>query len=163
MSEASRVEELMQHAEPEEFDLCKVLASTTAAYRDVYPQRQFELADDVGAAVTQGSPELLIQMLDKLVNNAVDFSDADDIISIGLSAEDSSLQLTISNPGPKLPERMRSQLFDSMVSVRPGAGDKHLGLGLYIAKLIAEGHGGKIQADNTDIGVRFTVTLPRVP
>ena len=163
MSEASRVEELMQHAEPEEFDLCKVLASTTAAYRDVYPQRQFELTDDVGAAVTQGSPELLIQMLDKLVNNAVDFSDADDIISIGLSAEDSSLQLTISNPGPKLPERMRSQLFDSMVSVRPGAGDKHLGLGLYIAKLIAEGHGGKIQADNTDIGVRFTVTLPRVP
>ena len=163
MSEASRVEELMQHAEPEEFDLCKVLASTTAAYRDVYPRRQFELAVDVDAAVTQGSPELLIQMLDKLVNNAVDFSDEDDIIAIGLSSEDSSLQLTISNPGPELPERMRSQLFDSMVSVRPGAGDKHLGLGLYIAKLIAEGHGGKIQADNTDIGVRFTVTLPRAP
>jgi len=163
MSEASRVEELMQHAEPEEFDLCKVLESTAAAYRDVYPKRTFELTGNVDDAVTQGSPELLIQMLDKLVDNAVDFSGEHDVITIGLSAEDSSLLLTISNPGPKLPEQMRSQLFDSMVSVRPGAGDKHLGLGLYIAKLIAEGHGGKIQADNTDVGVRFTVTLPRVP
>ncbi len=162
MSEASRVEELMQHAEPEEFDLRKVLASTAAAYRDVYPKRTFELTHEVDDAVTQGSPELLIQMLDKLVDNAVDFSDEHDVITIGLSAEDSSLQLTISNPGPKLPETMRSQLFDSMVSVRPGAGDKHLGLGLYVAKLIAEGHGGKIQADNTDIGVRFTVVLPRL-
>ena len=162
MSEASRVEELMQHAEPEEFDLCKVLESTAAAYRDVYPKRTFELTGSVDDAMTQGSPELLIQMLDKLVDNAVDFSGEHDVITIGLSADDSSLQLTISNPGPELPEKMRSQLFDSMVSVRPGAGDKHLGLGLYIAKLIAEGHGGKIQADNTDVGVRFSVVLPRL-
>jgi len=161
MSEASRVEELMQHAEPEVFDLCKVLASTAAAYRDVYPTRKFDLTDDMDEALTQGSPELLIQMLDKLVGNAVDFSAEHDAISIGLSTDDSSLQLTVSNPGPNLPEQMRSQLFDSMVSVRPGSGDKHLGLGLYVAKLIAEGHGGKIQADNTDVGVRFIVLLPR--
>jgi signal transduction histidine kinase len=162
MSEASRVEELMQHAEPEDFDLCKVLQSTTAAYRDVYPKRKFELASDIEEAATQGSPELLIQMLDKLVDNAVEFSADDDTIKIGLSSDSSSLQLTICNPGPKLPEQMRSQLFDSMVSVRPGAGEKHLGLGLYIAKLIAEGHGGRIEADNTDTGVCFTVVLPPV-
>ena len=54
---------------------------------------------------------------------------------------------------------MRSQLFDSMVSVRTGD-DKHLGLGLYVAKLIAEGHGGRISAENTDAGVRFLVTIP---
>jgi len=162
MSEASRVEELMQHAEPDNFDLCKVLQSTTAAYRDVYPKRKFELDSSIDEAATQGSPELLIQMLDKLVDNAVEFSADDDTIKIGLSSDNSSLQLTISNPGPKLPEQMRSQLFDSMVSVRSGTGEKHLGLGLYIAKLIAEGHGGRIEADNTDTGVCFTVVLPPV-
>ena len=56
---------------------------------------------------------------------------------------------------------MRSQLFDSMVSVRSGKNSKHLGLGLYVAKLIAEGHGGRIAANNVDGGVRFTVTVPR--
>jgi signal transduction histidine kinase len=51
-------------------------------------------------------------------------------------------------------------MFDSMVSVRSGDSDRHLGLGLYIARLIAAGHGGKISADNIDDGVRMRVTLP---
>ncbi len=56
---------------------------------------------------------------------------------------------------------MRTQLFDSMVSVREGGDDKHLGLGLYVAKLIAEGHGGTIAASNDTDGVTFTVSLPK--
>jgi signal transduction histidine kinase len=48
-----------------------------------------------------------------------------------------------------------------MVSVRGGGDSQHLGLGLYVAKLIAEGHGGRISADNIEGGVRFTVTVPR--
>jgi signal transduction histidine kinase len=52
-------------------------------------------------------------------------------------------------------------MFDSMVSMRAGESSRHLGLGLYIAKLIAEGHGGRIAADNVDGGVVFEVRLPR--
>ena len=70
-------------------------------------------------------------------------------------------EVSVTNPGPPLPERMRSQMFDSMVSMRGGENTRHLGLGLYVAKLIAEGHGGNIRADNVDGGVRFTVTVPR--
>jgi len=160
MSEASRVEELMRHAEPENFDLIKVLGSTVAAYRDVYPTHRFEFLTDLQAGPTQGSPELLIQMLDKLVENAVDFSAAGDAIEIALRRDTGQLAVSVSNPGPALPERMRTQLFDSMVSVRGDAGQRHLGLGLYVAKLIAEGHGGSISADNIEGGVCFTVMLP---
>ncbi len=161
MSEASRVEELMKNAEPERFDLCAVLESTTGAYADAYPDRVFAFSGDVAEAVTNGSPELLIQMLDKLVDNAVGFSRDGDTITIALTAADDTLQLSVTNPGPPLPERMRAQLFDSMVSVRSGKDSKHLGLGLYVARLIAEGHGGRIDADNVDGGVCFTVSLPR--
>ena len=160
MSEASRVEELMQHAEPEAFDLVAVLRSTVAAYRDVYPARQFDLTTELDAGPMRGSPELLIQMLDKLVDNAVDFSSDGDVIQIDLGRNAGHLLISVSNPGPALPERMRTQLFDSMVSVRNKNSDRHLGLGLYVAKLIAEGHGGSISADNIDCGVRFTVLLP---
>ena len=38
--------------------------------------------------------------------------------------------------------------------------ERHLGLGLYIAKLIVEGHGGKIAANNIDGGVEFAVKFP---
>ncbi|MGH8196168.1 MAG: ATP-binding protein, partial [Woeseiaceae bacterium] len=70
--------------------------------------------------------------------------------------------IAVTNPGPPLPERMRSQLFDSMVSVRPDESGKHLGLGLYIARLIAVGHGGSIAALNVEGGVSFEVRLPSV-
>jgi len=163
MSEASRVEELMAHAEPESFDLRAVLASTVVAYRDVYTQRMFAFDSDIESAAMQGSPELIIQMLDKLVDNAVGFSDDGDTITLGLEREHDTLLLSVSNPGPPLPERMRHQLFDSMVSMRPGDDNKHLGLGLYVAKLIAEGHGGKINAENTDDGAIFRVSLPVPP
>lgn len=161
MSEASRVEELMRNAEPERFDLRAVLDSITQAYGDAYAGRVFEFKCDVDAAAAEGSPELLIQMLDKLVDNAVDFSDNGDTISISLSGTEGNFEITVSNPGPPLPERMRSQMFDSMVSMRGGKDSKHLGLGLYVARLIAEGHGGRISADNTDGGVCFTVSVPR--
>jgi len=160
MSEASRVEELMEHAEPESFDLRQVLRSTIDAYRDVYTERHFNFDCTLAAAPATGSPELLIQMLDKLVDNAVGFSMTDDTINIGLSKENDNLLMTVMNPGPPLPLRMRSALFDSMVSMRGGENSRHLGLGLYIAKLIAEGHGGSIAADNVPDGVVFEVRLP---
>ena len=161
MSEANRVEELMTNAEPEVFDLREVLESTVNAYRDVYKGRSFEFDCELADANMQGSPELLIQMLDKLVDNAVDFSQENDTISIGLKETDNSREISVANPGPPLPERMRTQMFDSMVSMRPGQDARHLGLGLYIARLIATGHGGRISADNADDGVILRVRLPK--
>ena len=67
------------------------------------------------------------------------------------------------NKGPLLPEEMRGKLFQSMVSVRgerrgeTGA-EPHLGLGLYIAQLIAEFHGGSISAENLASGGGVAVT-----
>ena len=55
MSEASRVEELMTHAEPERFDLRIVLESTVAAYRDVYAERQFVFEPGTDTATMEGS------------------------------------------------------------------------------------------------------------
>jgi len=160
MSEANRVEELMQHAEFEKLDFVKVLDASIAAYRDAWPERQFVFSTDLHSAALRGSPELLIQMLDKLVDNAVDFSTTADTIQIDLQRGDTGLLLTVSNPGPPLPEQMRTQIFDSMVSVGRKHGGRHLGLGLYIARLIAEGHGGSIGADNIEGGVCFSISLP---
>lgn len=161
MSEASRVEELMTNVEPESFDFRKVLDSTVAAYRDVYKERSFEFDCELSSLSAAGSPELLIQMLDKLIDNAVDFSNRGDTITVRLTASDDEIEVSVMNPGPPLPERMRTQVFDSMVSVRSGDSTRHLGLGLYIARLIAAGHGGRIDADNVEGGVAVRVVLPR--
>ena len=159
MSEANRVEELMQNAELGRFDLDAVLSATARAYTDAYPERRFDYSGE--SADVEGSPELLIQMLDKLVDNAVGFSAPGDTVVLELSQSESGINLAVENPGPPLPDRLRGQLFDSLVSVRKQGDNRHLGLGLYVARLIAEGHGGSIVAANTDDGVRFVVSLPR--
>jgi signal transduction histidine kinase len=60
---------------------------------------------------------------------------------------------------------MRARLFESMISVRAAAGagaTPHLGLGLYVARLIAEFHGGAIEAADRPggDGVIVRVHLP---
>lgn len=161
MSEASRTEQLIENAEPEIFDLAKALGSTIAAYNDAWPERRFVFDNRAADSNVFGSPELIIQMLDKLADNAVDFSTVGDEIRISLDGDARNVIVSVFNPGPPLPQNMRSQLFHSMVSIRDSGKKRHLGLGLYIARLIAEGHGGTISADNADGGVVFIIRLPR--
>src|SRR5712691_878570 len=101
-----------------------------------------------------GAPDLYAQMLDKLAANAADFATGEEPIRIRLEARDSQATLTVSNRGPRLPEAMAGKLFESMVSMRrpDGSREPHLGLGLYIARLIAEFHGGSARALNREDG-----------
>jgi len=160
MSEASRTEELIENAEPEVFDIGAVLESTVAAYDDAWPERQFVLSNNSTDATVRGSPELIIQMLDKLADNAVEFSATGDVITISLDSDANHVVIGVTNPGQPLPENMRTEIFHSMVSVRSDDSGKHLGFGLFIARLIAEGHGGSIAAENTDGGVSFIIRIP---
>jgi signal transduction histidine kinase len=160
MAEATRLEHTLRQSERERFDARLVLSGCVSGYTSAYPQRRFELRLAAQSAPLEGSPELFAQMLDKLAANAVDFSRGDEPVRIALEREGEQVQISMSNAGPLLPADMQGRLFESMVSVRAQAsGDPHLGLGLYIARLIAEFHGGRIAATNRDDGSGVIVTL----
>ena len=93
-------------------------------------------------------------------SDLVDFSRAGVPVRVSLEAADGTAALAVRNQGPPLPESMSGKLFDSMVSVRAdrGGGEPHLGLGLYVARLIAEFHGGTISAENLASGAGVEVT-----
>ncbi len=85
---------------------------------------------------------------------------------VALRVADGFAELGVENQGPPLPEAMRGKLFESMVSVRGERSregknaEPHLGLGLYVARLIAEFHGGSIGArDLASGGVAVTATF----
>ena len=112
----------------------------------------------------QGAPEFIAQLLDKLINNALEFSEANTAINVGLKQSENKATLTVSNTGPALPEGLTEHIFDSMVSVRSQQMQQqpHLGLGLYIVRLVCDYHKGSVTAQNNEQGdgVVFTVTLP---
>jgi two-component system sensor histidine kinase ChvG len=163
MSEATHMEQIVQDAQRVWFRPAAIVDASVRGYQDAYPGRRFQAScDDRGLAVS-GSPDLLAQLLDKLVDNALSFAPDDGLISVDLDAEHSTVVLKVTNQGPTLPESMRGRLFDSLVSIRSSGGDKpHLGLGLFIVRLITDYHRGSATADNLadNSGVQFRVSLP---
>jgi two-component system sensor histidine kinase ChvG len=163
MSEATRLEQAVRETPRERYDARDVVKG--CAYG--YPGREIEIDLPETPLFIRGAPDLYAQMLDKLVSNAVDFATGDEPIRVRLEARAGQATLTVSNRGPRLPEAMDGKLFESMVSMRPGGSSQqpHLGLGLYIVRLVAEFHGGTAQAmDREDgSGVVMKVRCPLDP
>jgi dedicated sortase system histidine kinase len=163
MTEAARLEQALKDTERERFDLRGVVSACVEGYRVAYPDAPFALSLPDAEVPVRGAPDLVAQMLDKLVANAVEFRSGGEI-AVSVSRGDDDAMVAVVNHGPLLPSAMGGRLFDSMVSVREGASDgvPHLGLGLYIARSIAEFHGGTIRAENLPdgSGVQVTVVLP---
>lgn len=162
MSEARRVEEAVGSSPREVYDARQVVAGCVEGYRDATPQRHFDLRLPEAPLRVSGSPDLLAQALDKLVSNALDFAHAGSPIAIALGRAGASAVVSVTNQGPPLAAAVRDSLFDSMVSARDtdGGGEPHLGLGLFIVRLVAEYHGGHVAAVELPDGVRFEMRLP---
>jgi dedicated sortase system histidine kinase len=164
MSEATRLEQALRTAERERYDLTAVVRGCVEGYRLAYAASPIVLEAPARTLEVSGSPDLAAQMLDKLVENAADFSPPGETVRVRLEEQGRYALLAIQNRGPTLPAEMRARLFESMVSVRDTrAGPApHLGLGLYVARLIAEFHGGAIEAADAPggDGVILRVHLP---
>jgi two-component system sensor histidine kinase ChvG len=163
MTEASRLEQSLRSVERGRYDLAAVVRGCVEGYRVAYPQAAFALELPAGRVEVEGAPDLAAQLLDKLVENAVDFSRGAPV-RVALEENAGAATLAVSNQGPLLPDKMRTRLFESMISLRdaPASTTPHLGLGLYVARLIAEFHGGTIAAANlpSGDGVVVGVRLP---
>lgn len=165
MSEASRVERAIASAEPEDFDLRKLLADCAEGYRSLIAPRELKTMLPPGPMFFHGAPDLIVQALDKLIDNAKSFCPPDGWVLIGLAAIPDGAQIVVANAGPPLPEAMADRLFDSLVSLRDathrGDGSPHLGFGLSVVRLVAQRHRGEATAANLPQGggVEFRMVL----
>ena len=168
MSEATRLEQTIQTEERVDFNIEQVINSCVNGYKVANRDKLFSIkvVNTVNKPfIINGVPDLVAQLLDKLVSNAMDFAVKDTPIVVKLVRSESTISLQVSNQGPTLPDKMKNNLFDSMVSMREKRGQQpHLGLGLYIVRLIVEYHNGTVRADNKNDnkGVIFTVNFPAI-
>lgn len=163
LTEAANLEEALQYEDREQFDLVELVEGCTEGYQISFPGHVFRLGRPSQPLYISGAPDRVAQMLDKLVDNAVDFGDAQGEIGIDVLRENGHAVLRVSNFGSTLPLEMKERLFDPMVSVgTKDATRTHLGLGLFIARLITEYHQGEINAENLrePDGVCVSVRLP---
>ena len=162
LQEATRLEKALEQVEVRPFDLCELLEANLTNYRAIHPDLTFRLEKCTGLTA-HGAPELVYQALEKLMDNAVDFRRPGTPISLSAWESSDFLWVCVENWGPSLPRDM--DLFQSMISIREDRQTQpHLGLGLYLVKLIAEFHQGDTKAENLPggDGVRFCFSLRRM-
>jgi two-component system sensor histidine kinase ChvG len=164
MSESSRMERSITTAEPEDVDLRDVVRGCADAYRALIGARRLDCVLPDAPLLLHCAPELIAQALDKLFDNALSFTPEQGWLRLSLSPIEHGGQIELANQGPLLPEAMQGRLFDTLVSLRDKAtpGDvPHLGLGLYVVRLVAERHHGVATARNLDdgSGVAFALQL----
>ncbi len=162
MSEANRLESAVESAEWEVVDITTVIRHCVEAYSSIYSGRHINFKHPETATRIKCAPDMIVQALDKLVENAMSLTGEKDKISIGLVTDSKTCRISVRNTGSQLPDMLPEQLFDSLVTMREKGGGRHLGLGLHIVRLIAEAHGGTVSARNLDsgTGVEFEIMLP---
>lgn len=149
LSRLSQWQRTIADAEHSRFDLNALLTELMPAYRS--PQHEINYQGPDLPLFINGNPELMAQLLDKLIENAFDFAEPNSTIQIQLSTADnqSRYHLQISNQGPQIKAQQLPRLFESLQSFRTQQDSKpHLGIGLYLVKLIAEFHQAEIKVIN---------------
>ena len=162
LADAANLEESLEAEELELIDLDQLLQNYVANCKLVHKRCEFIYRGPGRPAWALVSDFRIEQLLDKIIDNAVDFHRADSSIRVQLDMFGDQLQLTVANRGPKLHSDVEKSVFDSMVSHRGQQNRLHFGLGLYVVRIIAEYHGGFVRAMNLadGSGVAVMVQLP---
>lgn len=167
IAEASRIDAELSRATFEAIDLTKLVENVAKAREDrgLNAGRRLEIEREGRPALVLGVPIRLERVIDNLIDNAVSFSPPEGAIRVIVRHEGDKVQALICDEGPGIPESEREKVFARFHSVRPedeGFGN-HSGLGLAIARTIAEAHDGTLTvADRADgkTGACLVLELP---
>ncbi|MBR6915240.1 MAG: HAMP domain-containing histidine kinase, partial [Clostridia bacterium] len=145
----------------ETVDLSRLVEGEELPFETVAFERGITIQAQIKEGVTvDGDPGQLKQLTAILIDNAIRHGTGEKI-AISLVADHRSAILRVTNDGEEIPKEIRDRLFERFYRRDEARGeDDSFGLGLAIAKAIAEAHRGSIGVGCRDGKVEFTVTLP---
>jgi two-component system OmpR family sensor kinase len=121
----------------------------------VPPEREIQATFDRGR---------VLQAASILLDNAVKYTPEGGSVAVRLREEDGRVALEVSDTGVGIPEDELPLVFERFHRADPSRADGGAGLGLSIARQIAESHGGEIRARSAPgEGSTFTLLLPHRP
>ncbi len=163
LTDAANLEDSLTSEDLEIVDVQGLVASYVRNCRTTHGEQHFDFHSAPGPVYAEVADYRIEQMLDKLIDNAVDFHRPNTPITVRFDVLRGQWRVVVANRGPLLPAEPNA-LFESLVSRRAPAKRPHFGLGLYVVRVIAEQHGGSARAANLPdgSGVAVVVHLPVV-
>jgi signal transduction histidine kinase len=144
-----------------EVDVAELVRATVAGF--ALHQDEVTVVAHAGSAVprVRGDRERLRQVLRNLLENAVKYSRTGEAVDVRTWAEDGCVRVAVEDTGPGIPAEQHGLIFERFGRANVGLGKPGTGLGLFIARSIAEAHGGTLSvASAPGKGATFTLELP---
>lgn len=166
IADASRIDAELSRATFSQVDLA-ALASQIVSARDVRARgtTPIRFRNAGGSSMVAGDAARIERVLENLLDNAVSFSPPDGVVEVAVWSDDEMAHLCVTDDGPGIPASEREKVFERFHSVRPTeeAFGAHSGLGLAIARTIAEAHDGTLtvtERPDARPGANLMLSLP---
>ena len=141
-------------------DLALVCTDEIEALRAAYPHSPVHL-DVAGSCAGSWDGKRVRQVVCNLVVNAIKYGAPASPVRVAVVGGADDVRIEVSNHGPRIEEDTLAELFEPLRRGQAGRRDGGLGLGLYLVREIAAGHGGTAEARSDDAQTVFSVRLPR--
>ena len=158
----SRMDEGVSPLKMEPFPLSEAVADTAEPFRDLAQSKGHTLVLEIAPELTYKGDEYAIrQLVSILLDNAVKYARADSPITLTLEKTRRGIALRCRNGSDPIPEDTLAKLFDRFYRADPSrnAATGGFGIGLSIARSIAEAHRGSICARMAGEEVEFVAEL----
>lgn len=157
LMDVSRLQRSDLPIHPETVDIAGLLTAVASSLEWPEGRVRAELEEDLGRL--EVDPARMRQVLSNLIDNALKYSPEDGLVVVRARPRDGGVLVEVEDSGIGLPEEDLERIF-SPFGRATNAGTVHgLGMGLYIAREIAERHGGSLVATSPGIGHGSTMRL----
>lgn len=163
--DVSRISRGVLQLKPETLDMGSVVESTLENLRPFFDRKDQRLSVDIGRDVfVSADPTRVAQILTNLLHNAGKFTPNGGSIRVELAREGDNAVVRILDSGAGISKDQIGRVFEMFARInRPGAhAEPGLGIGLALARRLAEMHGGalKVFSEGEGCGATFTLSLP---
>jgi two-component system, sensor histidine kinase and response regulator len=132
-----------------------IVQDTLAEASGIARRKNITLRAELGDAPTADVDEALVRRsIENLLSNALKYTPSGAEVSVSVRAADKGVILEVSDRGPGVPDSLKTGMFEKFgsIEVKKGGARKGFGLGLYLVKLVAQGHGGSVTIEDREGG-----------
>ncbi|TMA26332.1 MAG: response regulator [Deltaproteobacteria bacterium] len=128
-----------------------IVSETLASIEAMARRKGVALARTVeGEPVARLDGKLVRRSMENLLSNALKYTPSGGDVRLSVRARPAEVEIEVADRGPGIPDELKGSLFEKFgsVEVKRGGVRKGFGLGLYLVKLVAQGHGGEVSVED---------------